>query len=45
MQVIERYRMPDPLRLPEGSYSDMASGTEHQPPSLPYADLEPPPDR
>ena len=41
MQVVDRYRMPDPLRLPEGSYSDLASGSDYQPPDLPYVELAP----
>ena len=41
MRVVDRYRMPDPLRLPEGSYSDLASGSDYQPPDLPYVELAP----
>ena len=34
--VLERYRLPDPLDLPAGSYSDMMFGRQHLPPVLPY---------
>ncbi len=29
MKVVERYRMKDALRIPDGAYSDMAFGKEH----------------
>jgi len=42
--VIERYRMPDPLRVPAGSYSDMMFGREYLPPALPYVEDQNPED-
>jgi len=40
-QVVERYRMPDPLALPDGFYSDMVFGKEslYSPP--PYQESAP----
>jgi D-arabinonate dehydratase/D-galactarolactone cycloisomerase len=35
-EVIERHRMPDPLQVPKGSYSDMMFGREYLPPVCPY---------
>jgi L-alanine-DL-glutamate epimerase-like enolase superfamily enzyme len=37
-EVIERYRMSDPLTLPDGSYSDMMFGAEHFPKPFPYVE-------
>ena len=34
--VVERYRMSDPLQIPNGSYSDMMFGREYLPPACPY---------
>lgn len=34
--VVGRFRMTDPLNLPDGSYSDMMFGKAYLPPSLPY---------
>jgi L-alanine-DL-glutamate epimerase-like enolase superfamily enzyme len=35
-EVVERYRMPDPLQVPKGCYSDMMFGREYLPPACPY---------
>jgi L-alanine-DL-glutamate epimerase-like enolase superfamily enzyme len=35
-EVVEEFRMTDPLNLPDGSYSDMTFGKAYLPPSLPY---------
>jgi L-alanine-DL-glutamate epimerase-like enolase superfamily enzyme len=35
-EIVEQFRMTDPLNLPEGSYSDMTFGKAYLPPSLPY---------
>ena len=43
--IVDRYRMPDPLRLPRGAYSDMVSGADYRPPELPYVEFAPAPDR
>ncbi len=37
--VVERFRMADPLDLPDGSYSDMIFGKGYLPPSLPYEEI------
>jgi hypothetical protein len=36
--VLERYRMADPLTMPDGFYSDMAFGKDAFAPALPYAE-------
>ncbi len=36
--VLDRYRMADPLTIPDGSYSDMMFGRRYAPPSLPYVE-------
>ena len=36
--VVDRYRMTDPLTIPDGVYSDMMFGKQHVPPSLPYVE-------
>ena len=36
--VLARYRMTDPLTIPDGSYSDMMFGRRYAPPSLPYVE-------
>lgn len=36
--VLDRYRMDDPLTIPDGSYSDMMFGRRYAPPSLPYVE-------
>ena len=35
-EVVERFRVTDPLKLPDGSYSDMMFGRDYLPPSFPY---------
>lgn len=37
-QVLERYRMSDPLAMPDGFYSDMAFGNDAFAPSPPYVE-------
>ena len=34
--VVEEFRMPDPLEIPLGNYSDMAFGAEYYTPAGPY---------
>ena len=34
--MVDRYRLENPLHLPEGSYSDMMFGRDYFPASLPY---------
>ena len=34
--VIEKHRLPDPLALPDGAYSDMLFGADHWNPAPPY---------
>lgn len=36
MDVVERYRMPDPLAVPDGVFSDMMFGQGNFPEDLPY---------
>ena len=36
LAVVERLRMPDPLAIPDGFYSDMVFGSEGLGPSAPY---------
>jgi len=36
--VVDRYRMTDPLTIPDGVYSDMMFGQAYFPPSLPYVE-------
>ena len=36
--VVERLRMSDPLKMPDGSYSDMLFGKDYLPPPLPYVE-------
>ncbi len=36
LNVVERYRMPDPLACPDGVYSDMMFGAGNFPDQLPY---------
>jgi hypothetical protein len=35
-EVVEPFRVTNPLNLPDGSYSDMMFGRDYLPPSLPY---------
>ena len=37
-EVVDRYRMADPLDLPLGSYSDMMFGKEHFPQPFEYVE-------
>ena len=37
--VVDRYRMADPLTIPDGSYSDMLFGKQYLPASLPYVEM------
>ncbi len=37
--VVDRYRMADPLTIPDGSYSDMMFGKQYLPASLPYVEM------
>lgn len=41
MAVVERLKMADPLKIPDGSYSDMMFGKAFEPPSLPYVEMSP----
>jgi L-alanine-DL-glutamate epimerase-like enolase superfamily enzyme len=36
MDVVEKHRMADPLKMPEGSYSDMMFGKEYFPKTMPF---------
>ena len=38
-EVVDRYRMADPLDLPLGSYSDMMFGKEHFPQPFEYVEI------
>ena len=40
MDVVERLKMADPLRIPDGSYSDMMFGKAYEPPSIPYVEMD-----
>ena len=40
MDVVERLRMANPLKIPDGSYSDMMFGKAYEPPSLPYVEID-----
>jgi D-galactarolactone cycloisomerase len=37
--TLERWRLPDPLNIPDGNYSDMVFGPQHLTPAGPYAEL------
>ena len=39
--VVARYRMADPVTVPEGSYSDMMFGKDYLPRPMPYVEREP----
>ena len=39
MKVVEQYRMPDPLNVPDGRYSDLVFGAEFLTPAGPYEEL------
>jgi hypothetical protein len=36
MDAVDKLRMADPLKMPDGSYSDMMFGKEYFPKSLPF---------
>ena len=38
METVARYRMQDPLTVPDGSYSDMMFGPDFFPRPLPYVE-------
>ena len=40
-EAVERYRMVDPLAVPDGVYSDMMFGKAYLPPSMPYMEQTP----
>lgn len=40
MDAVEKLRMADPLKMPDGSYSDMMFGKEHFPKSLPFEEAK-----
>ena len=40
-EVVDAYRMADPLRIPDGSYSDMMFGKAYLPRQLPFVECEP----
>jgi len=39
-EVVDRLRMPDPLTIPDGVYSDMMFGKRYFPESLPYVEKQ-----